>query len=58
MFGQLGLQSGDVVTAVNGITIDRPDKGLLALQDLVKADQLSVTLLRNGSEITIEHSLQ
>ena len=58
MFGQLGLQSGDVVTAVNGITIDRPDKGLLALQDLVKADQVSVTLLRNGSEITIEHSLQ
>ncbi len=58
MFGQLGLQSGDVVTAVNGIAIDRPDKGLLALQDLVKADQVSVTVMRNGSEITIEHSLR
>ncbi len=58
MFGQLGLQSGDVVTAVNGIAIDRPDKGLLALQDLVKADQVRLTVMRNGSEVTIEHSLQ
>lgn len=58
LFGQLGLQEGDIVTAVNGIAIDRPDKGLLALQDLVKAEQVSVTLLRNGTEITVEHSLQ
>ncbi len=57
IFTQLGLQEGDIVTAVNGISIDRPDKGLLALQDLVKAEQVSVTLLRNGAEITLEHSL-
>jgi len=58
LFEQIGLQEGDIVTSVNGIAIDRPDKGLLALQDLVKAEQISVTLLRNGSEITVEHSLQ
>lgn len=58
LFGQLGLQAGDVVTAVNGIAIDRPDKGLLALQDLVKAEQVSVTVLRNGAELTFQHSLQ
>ncbi|MGH8503544.1 MAG: type II secretion system protein GspC [Gammaproteobacteria bacterium] len=58
LFEQIGLQEGDIVTAVNGIAIDRPDKGLLALQDLVKADQVSVTLLRNGTEITVEHSLR
>jgi general secretion pathway protein C len=58
LFNQLGLQEGDVVTAVNGIAIDRPDKGLLALQDLVKAEQVSVTVLRDGTEITVEHSLQ
>jgi general secretion pathway protein C len=57
LFGKLGLRSGDIVTAVNGIAIDRPDKGLLALQDLVKADRVTVTLLRNGSEITVEHNL-
>jgi general secretion pathway protein C len=57
LFSQLGLQEGDIVTAVNGIALDRPDKGLLALQDLVKADQVSVTLLRDGAEITVEHSL-
>ncbi|MBA2491765.1 MAG: type II secretion system protein GspC [Gammaproteobacteria bacterium] len=58
LFEQIGLQEGDIVTSVNGIAIDRPDKGLLALQDLVKAEQVSVTLLRNGTEITVEHSLR
>ncbi|MBA2410626.1 MAG: type II secretion system protein GspC [Gammaproteobacteria bacterium] len=58
LFEQIGLQEGDIVTSVNGIAIDRPDKGLLALQDLVKAEQVSVTLLRDGSEITVEHSLR
>jgi general secretion pathway protein C len=57
LFSQLGLQEGDIVTSVNGIAIDRPDKGLLALQDLVKAEQVSVTVLRNGTEITVEHPL-
>lgn len=58
LFSKLGLQDGDIVTSVNGIAIDRPDKGLLVLQDLVKADQVSVTLLRNGTEMTLEHSLR
>lgn len=58
LFNRLGLRDGDIVTAVNGIAIDRPDKGLLALQDLVKADQINVTLLRNGAEITLAQSLE
>lgn len=58
LFEQIGLQKGDIVTSVNGIAIDRPDKGLTVLQDLVKAEQVSVTLLRNGTEITVEHSLR
>lgn len=57
LFNQLGLQAGDVVTAVNGIAIDRPEKGLNALQNLVKADEVTVTLLRDGNEITVYHDL-
>jgi len=57
LFAQIGLQPGDIVTAINGIAIDRPDKGLLALQDLIKAEQVTVTLLRNGTEVTLQHQL-
>ncbi len=57
LFKELGLQAGDIVTAVNNIQIDRPEKGLNALQNLVNAQEITVTLLRNGSEITIQHRL-
>jgi general secretion pathway protein C len=54
---ELGLESGDIVTSVNGITLDRPEKGLNALQNLVSAPEVTLTLLRNGSEVTVHHSL-
>ena len=54
---ELGLQSGDVVTSVNGIALDRPEKGLNALQNLVNAPDVTLTLLRNGTEVTLHHSL-
>ncbi|MCP4409060.1 MAG: type II secretion system protein GspC [Gammaproteobacteria bacterium] len=57
LFRELGLESGDVVTAVNGITIDRPEKGLNALQKLVSASEVTITLLRGGSEFTLHHNL-
>jgi general secretion pathway protein C len=57
LFSELGLQAGDIVTAVNNIQIDRPEKGLNALQNLINAEEITVTLLRNGSEITIQHRL-
>ena len=57
LFGELGLKAGDIVIAVNNIQIDRPEKGLNALQNLINADEITVTLLRDGSEITIQHRL-
>jgi general secretion pathway protein C len=57
LFNELGLEPGDIVTAVNGINIDRPEKGLNALQNLVSATEVTVTLLRDGSEITLQHQL-
>jgi general secretion pathway protein C len=58
LFNQLGLHDGDIVTSVNGIAIDRPDKGLQALQALIKANQVNVTVLRNDTKITLAHSLR
>jgi len=45
---KFGLRSGDVVTAVNGVALDNPIKGLEILKDLSTASQVSVSIKRNG----------
>lgn len=57
LFQELGLEPGDIVTSVNDIMIDRPEKGLNALQNLVNAAEVTITLLRDGSEITLHHNV-
>ena len=48
LFGQLGLEPGDVVTSVNGIELDSPLKGLEVMQNITDASEVSVDVLRNG----------
>jgi len=48
LFGQVGLEPGDVVTAVNGIALDSPLKGLEVMQNITDASEVSVDVLRNG----------
>ncbi len=45
---KFGLRSGDVVTAVNGVALDNPIKGLEILRDLSTSSQVSVSIKRNG----------
>lgn len=45
---KFGLRSGDVVTAVNGISLDNPINGLEILKKLTTASQVSVDIKRNG----------
>ncbi|MEN8803321.1 MAG: type II secretion system protein GspC [Thiogranum sp.] len=56
-FEQLGLQSGDVVTAINGVQIDSPSTGMKAMRALGEGDSVSVTLLRGGQETSLSLSL-
>jgi len=47
-FTRFGLQLGDVVTSVNGITLDTPAKGLNLLRSLPDTNQYTIDVLRNG----------
>lgn len=47
-FARFGLQPGDVVTSVNGITLDTPAKGLNLLRSLPDTNEYRIELLRNG----------
>lgn len=49
---QLGLRSGDVLTEVNGRTIDSIDAALELLPRLKSARNVSVTLSRRGKPVT------
>jgi len=48
IMGDIGLRSGDVVTSVNGISLDSPLKGLEVMQDLAGASEITVDVLRDG----------
>ena len=54
---QLGLNSGDVITEVNGSRINNPMQGLAMLQELLHAERINVRVLRNGAEIPLAFSL-
>ena len=57
-FKELDLRSGDVVTAVNGINIDSPQKGFQVLKKLRNTKQFNVTLKRGGQIVNLSHSIQ
>ncbi|RJQ49574.1 MAG: type II secretion system protein GspC [Gammaproteobacteria bacterium] len=58
LLGRMGLQPGDVVTAVNGVTLDSPARGQEALRALASASDLRLTLLRNGTPHSVAFSVQ
>ncbi len=55
---KLNLQSDDVFVAVNGIGLDKPFQALDALKSLTTADNVSLTVIRNGNRETLDFNLQ
>jgi putative serine protease PepD len=52
-----GLQTGDVVTQVDGTTIASPDDVAQSIADTKPGDQVEVTVRRNGSDQTVKVTL-
>ncbi len=48
LMDQIGLQPGDIVTAVNGIELNSPLKGLEVMQKVTDATEVSVNVIRDG----------
>jgi general secretion pathway protein C len=48
LLGKFGLQNGDVVTAVNGVSLDNPIKALEVMRDLSTASSVSLDVERRG----------
>lgn len=55
---KIGLQKDDVFVAVNGIGLDKPFQALDALKSLTTAQNVSLTVIRNGNRQTLDFSLK
>ena len=49
-FSQLGLQAGDLVTAINGSVLDDPNRAAEIMQTLSNAGSASLTVTRGGQQ--------
>ena len=58
MFNQLGLQAGDIVTAVNGTPLDNPAIAMRMLQEAGTAAQINLNITRNGQEVSLPLNFQ
>jgi len=54
---RLGLREDDVFVEINGIGLDKPFQALDALKSLSTAEDVSITVLRNGNRQTMHFSL-
>jgi len=58
LMSQFNLQAGDILTQINGITLDSPLKGLDALPTLASTDRVDLQILRNGQLLTFSFPVQ
>jgi type II secretion system protein C len=57
LFDQLGLQDGDVLTAISGQQLTDPARAMQMLSTLQSRSSVSINLLRNGAPILLNYSI-
>jgi general secretion pathway protein C len=57
-FAKIGLQNGDVISAINGLEMNSPDQALMVYTKLRTANHLSVAVERNGQKITKDYNIR
>ncbi len=58
LLAELGIQSNDVITQINGVKLNNPQNGIRALRQLSTARNLNIVVKRNGAEVPLSISLQ
>ncbi|HHB92978.1 MAG TPA: PDZ domain-containing protein, partial [Thioploca sp.] len=58
LLSQFDLQSGDILTAVNGIKLNSPLKALSLIQKLAVADKVELEVLRNDQELSLTFKVE
>jgi type II secretion system protein C len=58
LLSHLGIRSGDILRALNGVSLSKPDGLLEAFQLLPSSTRLSLTLQRSGQPRTLEYEVE
>jgi general secretion pathway protein C len=58
LFRRFGFEAGDIITEVNGTPLDSPQRGMELMNELGRAERLSVVVERDGQRRRIEMRLQ
>ncbi len=54
LFQELGIENGEVITQLNGIQIDSPERSAEVMMELAESDQLTVTVSGPNGERTLD----
>ena len=57
LLANLGMKVGDVVSSVNGVELDSPEKALQIFQQLREAKRLTVDLTRGQEKMSFEYQV-
>jgi general secretion pathway protein C len=58
LLSQFDLQSGDILTGVNGVKLNSPLKGLGVIQQLATANQIDLEVLREESIVSLSFAVE
>ena len=58
LFGRMGLRRNDVITAVNGISLDDPASAFSLMEQISTADEINLTIKRGEKDMNILFSAQ
>jgi general secretion pathway protein C len=58
MLSSLGLEPQDVITEINGVSLDNPQNGIMALRKLSTSNSINIKVRRNGAEVPLNIQLQ
>jgi general secretion pathway protein C len=56
IFRKLGFKANDIITSVNGIALDSPQKGAAVLGELQQASSITIEVKRGNQILTLSHS--
>jgi S1-C subfamily serine protease len=55
--GQEFLMGGDIITKINGVALTEPDKVIESLREVKVGSNISLTVFRDGEEVTINYAV-
>ncbi|HLM48396.1 MAG TPA: type II secretion system protein GspC, partial [Myxococcaceae bacterium] len=58
LYARIGLQNGDVLQRINGLTINNVQDGLMAFHKLRESPRIELEVERNGQSMRMNYAVQ